>query len=158
MRAFAFLLLAPSLALAQDDPFARDDGDPMELARLVDRYGDDAVIERLADDRPRIVRLYAIRAAPYMRWPERALDRLAQLAAGRDPDLAPAAARSALAIAESLTIDELARREVDPSSLGDARTALRAVADDRTARADIRAVCARAAAALERLRASHASR
>jgi hypothetical protein len=154
MRVACFALvigLFASLAHAQDDPLvAIADGDPIELARAVDRLGDEAVLERLSS-RSRSVRLAAIRAAPHLRWPERALMSLAGLAGGRDPDLAPAAAESARSIAEELTSDQLARREVDPASLGEAAAALRAVAADRTARADIRAVCARAAAALDRL-------
>lgn len=121
----------------------------MELARAVDRLGDDAILERLGDDRSRSVRIAAIRATPYLAYPERALERLAALAAGRDPDLAPAAAIAALEIAEHLTPDDLMRREVEPASLRDARRALRRLADDHTARADIRAVAARAAAQLE---------
>ena len=121
------------------DPFAAiDDADPMELARVVDRRGDDAVLRRLGDETPYPARLAAIRAAPFMEGPELALAPLARLAAGRHPHLAPAAARSALAIARGLDAQALARREVLPSTLAGAARGYDALAEDETARADLR--------------------
>ncbi|MCZ7678953.1 MAG: hypothetical protein M5U28_09450 [Sandaracinaceae bacterium] len=71
------------------------------------------------------------------------------VAAGRDPRLAPEAARSALAIATSLRADDLARREVDPAVLAPARASLAALAADATARSDLRVAAAMAVERLE---------
>lgn len=155
MRALILFVLAASLARpasAQADPLvAIADADPMELARVVDRLGDDAVIERLDAARPREVRLAATRAAPFMSWPELALAQLARIAAGRDPLLAPAAAQAAVVIARGLDVDQLRRREVDPASLAAARAAFEALSRDEDARADIQAVAGMVASMLERL-------
>ncbi len=120
----------------------------MELARVVQRLGDDAVLERLSVERPRAVRLAAVRAAPFLRSPEIALEPLAELAGTRDPELAPAAAASVLTIARSLSADDLERREVDRASVTPVRRRLRALMADRTARADLRAAAALADDAL----------
>lgn len=137
---------------AAADPFvAVRDADPMELARAVDRHGDDAVLARLDERSPRDVRLAATRAARFMRSPELALERLARLAAGRDPILAPAAARAALFIATELDVDALASREVDPATLTQARALFAALEADETAREDLRAAAAAIVRALGEL-------
>lgn len=149
---FALALLVAAPASAQPDPLAAiADADPMELARVVDRLGDDAVLSRLDDARPREVRLAATRAAPFMAWPELALEPLARLAASRDPLLAPAAASAALTIARSLDPDALRRREVDPASLSAARGLFAALSTERSARADLRAAGSMIASLLEQL-------
>ena len=145
-------LLAVAPARAQSDPLAAiADADPMELARVVDRLGDDAVLSRLDEARPREVRLAAMRASPFMGWPELALEPLAEIAASRDPLLAPAAASAALTIARSLEPDALRRREVDPASLSAARGLFAALSTEQRARADLRAVAAMIASLLEQL-------
>ncbi|HEY8427653.1 MAG TPA: hypothetical protein VIL20_04735 [Sandaracinaceae bacterium] len=137
---------------ADRDPFvAVEDADPMELARAVDRTGDDAVLARLREDRLREVRLAAIEAAPWMRAPELALEPLLTLARGRDPRLAPAAAQAALAIANGLSADELARREAELDALTSARRLASSLAGDESARADLRAAAATVAARLDQL-------
>lgn len=137
---------------AQPDPFeAVVTADPMELARVVDRLGDGAVIARLGEEKPRAVRLAAARATPFLREPERALEALAVVAAGRDPLLAPAAAHAALTITRALDPDELARREVDPASLIGARDRLAALAQDESARPDLRIAAGIARERLEAL-------
>lgn len=149
---FALALLSAAPASAQPDPFAViTDADPMELARVVDRLGDDAVLARLSDAQPREVRLAALRASPFMRWAELALEPLARIAASRDPLLAPAAASAALTIARSLEPDSLRRREVDPASLSGARGLFTALSAERSARADLRVVASMVASLLERL-------
>lgn len=144
------LLLTPVAAHAQDDAFAAvEDADPVELARLVDRLGDEAVLERLADDEASfVVKLAAVRAARYLVGPEHALAPLAELLAGRDPRLAPAAGMTLLAIGDRLSMPGLDRREVLPERLAPALERLDAVAADETARADLRAVAAHVAAQL----------
>lgn len=121
----------------------------MELARAVDRIGDDALLSRLASTSPRPVRLAALHAAPFLREPELALVPLAELAGGRDPYLAPAAAASLLAIARALDPDALQRREADFSVLASARARLAALRADSTARPDLRAAAELADVALE---------
>jgi hypothetical protein len=155
MRALsiAIFLAACEGAHAQDrDPFAAiESGDPIELARLVDRVGDAAVLDRLEDRTPRPVRLAAIRACPALHWPEAALERLAQIASSRDPDLAPAAARSLRTIADALSPEDLERREVAIASLAPARASMLRIAADRSARPDIRLTAEHAAHVLEAL-------
>jgi hypothetical protein len=149
---FVLALLAAAPASAQSDPLAAiADADPMELARVVDRLGDDAVLSRLDDARPREVRLAAMRASPFLAWPELALEPLARIAASRDPLLAPAAASAALTIARSLDPDALGRREVDPASLSAARGLFTALSIEQSARADLRAAASMVAALLEQL-------
>jgi hypothetical protein len=144
-------LLTAAHASAQEDPFAAiTDADPMELARAVDRLGDDAVLSRLSAG-PREVRLAAMRASPFMAGPELALEPLAATAAGRDPLLAPAAASAALTILRSLDLDGLRRREVDPRSLSGARGLFEALSTDRSARADLRAAAAIVVSLLDQL-------
>lgn len=155
MRALVLSLLLASFSVpasAQSDPLsAVSDADPMELARVVDRLGDDAVLARLGDAQPLEVRLAAIRAARYLREPELALEPLARIASGRDPRLAPAAMRSALTIASALDLDALSQREVEPSSLSSARTLFLELSRETSARADLRTAAEYVAARLEQL-------
>ncbi|MBN1655926.1 MAG: hypothetical protein JXA30_19320 [Deltaproteobacteria bacterium] len=131
------------------DPLAAIvDADPMELARVVRRIGDNAVIERLEEDKPIEVRIAAIRATRWMRAPERALAALAEEVGSRDCDLAPAAARAALRIASELTADELATREVMPEQLRQARALFAQAAKNALLRPDIRLYAAQTQEAL----------
>jgi hypothetical protein len=135
----ALLAIAASGAAQDVDPLLETGtSDPLELARAVDRIGDAALLARLGEETPADVRLLAVRGAPQMHAPERALEPLARIAAGRDPDLAPAAALSASRIARALDPQALEARETLPSDLAAARTVLEALAADETARADIR--------------------
>jgi len=127
------------------------DADPLELSRRVMQHGDDAVVARLSEDQPVVVQLAAVRASRFMRAPEAALPRLAQIARGRDPDLAPAAALACHRIARDLDTPALARREARRTALAPARADLEALAGDETARADLRRLAAFAADALAAL-------
>lgn len=158
MRPFLALVvlvaLVTSAGSAQpgQDPLLRvPSTDPLELARVVDRVGDAGVVSRLADGTPIAVRAVAVLAAPQMRAPEDSLVALVGLARGRDPDLAPRAALSALTIARRLDPQELDARECDRTSLAPARAGLEALARDETARADLRRAAELAAAALAEL-------
>jgi hypothetical protein len=132
------------------DPLAMvQSSDPLELARVVDRLGDDAVLARLgpvggegAPDLP--VVMAAVRASPWLHAPEAALPRLAELAAGRDPDLAPAAMLAVLRIAERLSRAELDRREASDEPLRAVLPVLATLADDAAARHDLRRAAGRA--------------
>lgn len=132
-------------------------GDPLELGRFVEKHGDRYVLLRLRAEHPADTRLAAVRAAPWLDAPERALVPLAHIAAGRDPELAPAAAWSAYRIATSLDPIALGDREVLWSDIAPARALLRHLAADATARPDIRRVAAFAADALAHLDPSRKS-
>lgn len=158
----ALLLIATVArdATAQDvDPLvAIGSSDPVALARIVERLGDDAVLARLAaedaedaDGVSADARLAAIRASVALRAPERALDPLAAIAAGRDPDLAPAAAYSILVIARALDPRDLDAREVMRAELAPALAAIARLAADETARPDLRRAAAIAAELLGHL-------
>lgn len=134
------LAVAPALAQegAADPLLAVEDADPLDLARVVARLGDEAVLTRLGDPQSADVRLAAIRATPSLTAPEHALGPLAEIAAGRDPDLAPAAAMAALEIAERLSADDLVRRETERAIIDAAIEAMRAIGNDESCRRDIR--------------------
>jgi hypothetical protein len=127
---------------------AVDGGDPLELARVAARLGDDAVLALLAPEQPARVRIAAVRAAPWLREPERALAQIAAWVSGRDSELAPAAARAALRIARALDADALARREVAPAALTSALAALLHAAELAHVRQDLQRMAAAAAAQL----------
>jgi hypothetical protein len=146
------ILGVSGLALAQtaavDPLLAAHDTDPLELARVVDRVGDAAVLARLSPETPIAVRALAVVAAARMHAPEDALVPLAEIAAGRDPDLAPRASQSLLAIARALDERSLDARERDRADFTPARVALASLAADETARPDIRRAASLADAAL----------
>jgi len=145
-------LLAASPAPAQPDEPAlalETLGDAIELRRQVRAMGDDAVLAAIEADRFER-RLGALRAVRWLDEPERALAPLAALAAGDDPDLAPAAARAAGQVAEALRHDDLSAREVDLTSLDPAPW--QRLADDESARADLRGIGHRVAQLLGALR------
>jgi hypothetical protein len=137
-------VLGSSAGFAQNarpvvDPWvAWADAEPLELAGVVDRLGDDEVLARLAGAVPTYARLAAVRATPFLRSPELALPALAAIAGSRDPELAPIAARRAFVIAQALTLEGLALREVQPVSLAPARAALARAANATRPRADLR--------------------
>lgn len=144
------LLGIATLASAQpvDPLLAVHDTDPLELARVVDRIGDAAILARLAPETPIAVRALAVAATSRMHAPEDALVPLAQIATGRDPDLAPRAAFALLTISRSLDARSLDARERTRSDFTPARTTLTALAADETARTDLRRAAQLVAAAL----------
>jgi hypothetical protein len=123
------------------------DADELELAALVARLGDDAVLDALAQEKDSALRLAALRATPYLHSPELALSPLASLAASRDPDLAPAAARRVRAIAQALALEDGATRELSPPAFRVAEQRLAQLATAAEVRPDIR-LCAGEAALL----------
>jgi len=135
----------PSLAQTL---LAVQDADPLELARIVRRSGDAAVVRLLGSDQPTNVRLCAGRSAPWLRSPEQALLPLALWLTGRDAVLSEAAARATLRIAQDLDADTLARRDVAPADLRAAVGALQAAVDSGWLRADLRLLAAQAVAQL----------
>jgi hypothetical protein len=131
-------VLAKKVQRGPDRLAAVADADPLELARAVRDLGDDAVLQRLAPGRPVETRLAAIRSTPWMREPVLALDALARELSGRDPDLAPAAARAAARIAGGVDAPSLLRREIDPGELSAVRARLAAAGKNPLLRPDIR--------------------
>jgi hypothetical protein len=128
------------------------DADDLELAALSARLGDDAVLAALAPGSDVPLQLAAVRAAPFMRDKPLALEPLALIAQTRDPDLAPAAARRVLAIAQALELEDIASRELSPAAFEAAELRLDQLASSRIARVDIRLYAAEAAHLLRRLR------
>lgn len=148
--AFALLLSDGASSQAADEVSTAlalvSDGDPLEIARIVSRAGDDAILALLAADAGPGVNERGITAARWLLSPESALPRLAELAAGRDPDLAPAAAREAQRICAALERTEIAGRDtLSAPELLAVLDALRNVAQDPSARPDIRRLAALAA-------------
>jgi hypothetical protein len=138
----AWFVCAASLAYAEpkgaDALRAAADYDELSLAQLAARTGDDVVLTALhAGDDPSL-QLAAIRATPHIVDRDQALLPLAEIAAGRDPELAPLAAWKVLRITQELVREHLEVHEIVPSSLAAARAALLAVQADGSARADIR--------------------
>jgi hypothetical protein len=125
------------------------DADPLSLAEIAARIGDDAVLAALAQRDDVTLRLAAVRSAPFLRAPAAALPDLIALAQGRDPELAPAAARRMRAIAQALSVRPAGVREQYDEALAAALVALDALAADASAAHLIR-VCAGEAAALLR--------
>ena len=123
---------------APDQLAAIADADPLELARAVRGLGDEAVLQRLDPGQPVEIRLAAIRSTPWMLEPELALQALARELSGRDPDLAPAAARAAVRIAWSLDPATLLRREADMEGLSFVRRRLVEAGKNELLRPDIR--------------------
>jgi len=114
------LSAASALAAGVDLSAFADRVDPIGCARAAHEAGDAAVLAQLRSGEAREARLVAVRAAPYAHAPEDLIAGLVELACGRDPNLAPEAALSLHAIAESLKPSELAAREVLLSDLAKA--------------------------------------
>jgi hypothetical protein len=98
---------------------------------------------RAADDP--VLQLAAIRAAPHIVDRDQALLPLAEIAASRDPELAPLAAWKLLRITQELVREHLEPHEIVPSALAPAKAAMLAVQADATARPDIRLYAGQAA-------------
>jgi hypothetical protein len=136
-------------SVAADALEAIRDADPIELSRVVMRIGDRPVLALLAEGQPGPARLAGIRAARWLVAPEQALPVLAELTAGRDSLLAPAAALATMRIARALDADSLSRREADPAELAIALSTLRLALRTPHVRADLRMMAAEAVAAIE---------
>lgn len=128
---------------------AVQDADPLELARVAHRLGDDAVLALLAPGQPTGVRLAAARTAPWLAEPERALMPLAALLSTRDSDLAPAASRALLQIAQALDADTLGRHELLAAELSTVVAELLRVAQLHWVRADVLLAATAAATQLQ---------
>jgi len=96
-------------------------------------------------------RLRAIQRTSELEVAPLALPVLAPIAAGDDPILAPAAASAAWRIARALELDALIADELDLTPLRDARAGYLALANDASARPDLRQLAAFVADALAQL-------
>lgn len=151
MAACAVCLFGGSAHAADAPLVAIADADPLNLAAVVWRIGDDRVLAELGGGVSVPRRLAAIRAARWMRAPEQALQPLVALVRQRDPELARAAVRTVAAIARALDSDAIARREVLISDLAAVRGELSKLAEAERLPADVRALAAGASLALELL-------
>ena len=122
--------------------------DELTRATLAQRLGDAAIVAALAQHEDGSARLAAVRCAPYLRHPERALAALAAIAAGRDPELAPAAARRARAIAQQLATQGAV--EEDREGLVAVQGVLRTLSESVQAAREVRLDAGQAAFLLER--------
>lgn len=126
----ALLLMAASVgrvaAQPEDERRLRDAADQGDLALLdlVHEGPDDAVVELLGGARGVDAELAAVRACPALEALEACVPRLAEVATGRDPDLAPAASLALWQVAARLDADGLARREATTAPLVDAARSL----------------------------------
>lgn len=125
------------------------DADVLTLAAVAARIGDDAVLRALTQHDDVTLRLAAVRSAPFLHAPAAALPALIALAEGRDPELAPAAARRVRAIAQALSVRPAGVREQYDDTLVAALQALDRLASDATAARGVR-LCAGEASMLLR--------
>ena len=129
------LVSAAAQVRGQADPFDPPSTlDPVEIERALAAAGDDGLLVPLAEN-PSVA---LVQAAPRMNAPELALPALAELAAGRDPWLAPAAMQSILRIADRPLLLEMSRRETDVAALEAVRSTLERLMNDADARQDLR--------------------
>jgi hypothetical protein len=127
------------------------DADVMTVAEIAARIGDDAVLAALAQHADVMLRLAAVRSAPFLHAPAAALPELIALAQGRDPELAPAAARRVRAIAQALSVRPAGVREQYEETLAAALKALDALSADATAAHVVRLSAGEASALLRNI-------
>jgi hypothetical protein len=139
-RLFVFFLvcIAPAVVRGDDGVAWPATAEPLAIGAVARRVGDHRVLAELDASRSVSRRLRAIEAAVFLREPELALPRLAELAGGRDPDLAPTAQAAAWRIARSLDPLALEAREADRAAILGTRASFETIAADEDARSDIR--------------------
>lgn len=155
--AFAALLAQPAHA----GPSTRDptaalraaaDADDLTLAAVVAQVGDDAVLAALTQHEDVLLRASAVRSSPFLRSSALALPGLVEIAGGRDPDLAPMAARRAAAISRSVAERAPRGAEGEKGGLSGVSQRLRALADAEGTEREIRVLAGEASAMLESAR------
>jgi hypothetical protein len=129
--------------------------DPLDRARVVAQLGDARVLAQLVVARSEhgavlnVERvLAAIYSAPWLSDASRALPVLIELMPGRDPDLAPAAAQAAVAIARGLVEGQRVPESVNTEQLKAWTTQLAVIEQSSRLRADIRLAATEAIALL----------
>jgi hypothetical protein len=133
--------------------------DPLDRARAVAQLGDVRVLARLAVARGEhgaVTNVESVLAAVQStRWlaeASRALPALLELMAGRDPDLAPAAAQAVVAIARGLVEGQRVPEGIDAEQLKAWTTPLNVVEQNARLRPDIRLAATQAIALLNATR------
>jgi hypothetical protein len=116
------------------------DADELTRATIARALGDEPVLNALAQSEDIALRLAAVRCSAYLNDPDRALLGLAELARGRDPELAPAAAQRLFQIAQ-LLMQTRFTRDIALDSVRSAQRESTLLAADRSAIGAIR-VCA----------------
>lgn len=146
-----FLAGAASLAFGQEAPMnfgaLANLDEPLELGRQVRSLDPNRLEEALLQGN-RQEQLGAIRGAVWLAAPEHALSALAEVAAQDDPLLAPEAVAAALRITERIDPLVLEDRELY-GELTEAAEAFAAIAEDTSARRDLRQGAGFVAAALQ---------
>ena len=114
--------------------------DELTRAAIAHALGDESVLSALAQSEDVALRLAAVRCSPYLNDPDRALLGLAELARGRDPELAPAAAQRMFQIAQ-LLMQTRSHPDMALDSMRSTQRESAMLAEDRSAISAIR-VCA----------------
>lgn len=127
--------------------------DELTRATIAHELGDTRVLDALTQREDLASRLAAVRCSPYLNDPDRALLGLAELARGRDPELAPAAAQRLFQIAQ-LLLQTRARRDIAFDSVRAVQREAATLAEDRSAIAMIRMAAGQASYLLGELLAS----
>lgn len=111
---FGSLVGVVGLVLASPVSFATfaDQIDAIGLGRAADALGDAQLDRALELGQGREAALVAVRAALFSQAPERMIPKIVTLACGRDPVLAPEAALTLYTLAERVTSESFAAREV----------------------------------------------
>lgn len=148
---FIWLLGVMNLSLCAQIPT-----DPIDEAHDAAQYGDTRVLQALSNE-SRLVRISAIRQSVWIQIPENALDKLVEMAAGRDPDLAPEAAYAMHFIIVRLDLLVLERHEISLQSLQSIYMKIKQIANDESVRRDIRALALNALAHLHGLGLSNSN-
>jgi hypothetical protein len=127
---------------------AAADVDELTLASVVAQLGDDAVLAALTQHEDVLLRATAVRGTTFLRSAALALPALAEIAAGRDPDLAPLAARRARTISLALAETPWRGAEGEKGGLAAVTKTLSALAEAEGAERGIRVSAGEAAAML----------
>lgn len=133
--------------------------DPLDRARAAAQLGDAQVLARLTVARgehgavTNVERvLAAVQSAQWLDDASRALPALLELMPGRDPDLAPAAARAVVAIARGLVQGKRVPESVDAEQLKAWTAQLAVIEQNARVRSDIRLAATAAIALLNAAR------
>lgn len=126
------------------------DADELERATIAKHLGDEALLSALRQRADVSLRLAAVRCSPYLSDPDRALPVLAEIASGRDPELAPGAALRLSRIAQQL-VRAAPLHELAIDRVSDARRRLLALAEDRGAPQQLRVHAGQAGFLLDQL-------
>lgn len=153
----AFLAVPSVFATAKQDAQARQarieaalDADELTRATIAQQAGDETLLAALRQREAVGLRLAAVRCSPYLGDPDRALPVLAEIASGRDPELAPGAALRLFQIAQQL-VHTPAPGELALEGVKSARLQALRLADDGSALPRVRVLAGEASFLLGQL-------